>query len=60
MEIMWAYRPALDPPRGTSQVRDIGRWRWQPSRRGAIAFGVMCVAAMLALSNLSPFIYFQF
>ncbi len=60
MEIMWAYRPALAPPRGTSQVRDIGSWRWQPSRRGAIAFGMVCVAAMLALSNLSPFIYFQF
>jgi hypothetical protein len=60
MEIMWAYRPALEPPRGTSQVRDIGRWRWQPSRSGAIAYGALCVAAMLALSNLSPFIYFQF
>jgi alginate O-acetyltransferase complex protein AlgI len=60
MEMTWSYRPALDPPKGTSNVRQIRRLRWQPSRGTAVAFGLVCIAAVLALSNLSPFIYFQF
>ncbi|HEX2594127.1 MAG TPA: MBOAT family protein [Rhizomicrobium sp.] len=59
MELLWPYRPALEPPRGTSQVRVL-RGTWSPTRRNAIVVGTLCVAAVLALSNLSPFIYFQF
>jgi hypothetical protein len=60
MEMTWAYRPALDPPKGTSQVRKITWLAWRPSRLSAVAMGLVCIAAVLALSNLSPFIYFQF
>ena len=60
MEMTWRFRPALDPPKGTSSVRQIQWFRWQPSRASAVTMGLVCVAAMLALSNLSPFIYFQF
>ncbi|MGA7713890.1 MAG: MBOAT family O-acyltransferase [Rhizomicrobium sp.] len=60
MEITWSFRPALDPPKGTAGVRQIKRLRWKPSRASAITFGLVCIAAVLALSNLSPFIYFQF
>jgi D-alanyl-lipoteichoic acid acyltransferase DltB (MBOAT superfamily) len=60
MEITWAFNPALKPPAFASPIRDIGAWHWAPSRRSAVATGVLAIAAMLALSNLSPFIYFQF
>ena len=60
MEITWNFRPALDPPKGTAGVKQIKRLRWRPSRASAVTFGFVCIAAVLALSNLSPFIYFQF
>jgi D-alanyl-lipoteichoic acid acyltransferase DltB (MBOAT superfamily) len=60
MEITWRMRPALEPGPNAIPVRDAGRWSWKPSRRSAMAFGLACIAGLLALSNLSPFIYFQF
>jgi len=60
MEITWRLRPALQPPRKDAGVRDIGRWKWSPSPASAIAFGLLFVVSVMALSNLSPFIYFQF
>ncbi|MBV9046361.1 MAG: MBOAT family protein [Alphaproteobacteria bacterium] len=59
MEITWAYRPAL-PPASDTDLRDPGWLAWRPTRQQAIAYGVLCIVAVLALSNLSPFIYFQF
>ena len=60
MEITWRMNPALEPAANAIAVRDIGRWAWAPSRRSAVMFGLVCIAGLLALSNLSPFIYFQF
>ncbi len=60
MEITWKMRPALEPAPSAIPVRDIGRWAWLPSRKSAVAFGLLSIAGLLALSNLSPFIYFQF
>ncbi len=60
MEITWKMRPALEPAPSAVPVRDIGRLSWLPSRASAVAFGLLCIAGLLALSNLSPFIYFQF
>ena len=60
MEITWRMRPALEPSPASIPIRDIGRLAWQPSIASAIAFGILAIAALLALSNLSPFIYFQF
>ncbi len=60
MEMAWNFRPALNPPKGTSSVRQVRWLRWRPSRVNAVAYGLVCIAAVLALSNLSPFIYFQF
>jgi D-alanyl-lipoteichoic acid acyltransferase DltB (MBOAT superfamily) len=60
MEITWKMRPALEPSATSIPIRDIGRLAWLPSRRSAIAFGLLSIAGLLALSNLSPFIYFQF
>lgn len=60
MEITWRFHPALKPPPFASAIRDIGPWSWRPSHRSAIATGAVAIASLLALSNLSPFIYFQF
>ncbi|OJU56154.1 MAG: hypothetical protein BGO00_13595 [Alphaproteobacteria bacterium 62-8] len=60
MEITWRLRPALESYYRDAGVRDIGRWAWIPGTRSAIAFGLLFVVSVMALSNLSPFIYFQF
>jgi hypothetical protein len=60
MEITWRLRPALESYYRDAGVRDIGRWAWMPGTRSAIAFGLLFVVSVMALSNLSPFIYFQF
>ena len=59
MEMTWAYRPAL-PPGTDTALGPAGRLAWKPVRLQAVAYGMLCIVAMLALSNLSPFIYFQF
>jgi hypothetical protein len=41
-------------------VTPAARLSWQPTRLNAIAYGLLCIVAILALSNLKPFIYFQF
>jgi D-alanyl-lipoteichoic acid acyltransferase DltB (MBOAT superfamily) len=59
MEITWRLKPALE-----TRYRDAGlrktRWQWRPSRATAVVFGLLFVVSVMALSNLSPFIYFQF
>jgi len=59
MEITWRLKPALE-----TRYRDAGlrrtRWQWRPSTATAIVFGLLFVVSVMALSNLSPFIYFQF
>lgn len=59
MEITWRLKPALE-----TRYRDAGlrpaRWTWQPNTKTAVVFGLLFVICVLALSNLSPFIYFQF
>jgi hypothetical protein len=59
MEITWRLKPALE-----TRYRDAGlrqtRWQWQPTTTYAVAFGLLFVVSVMALSNLSPFIYFQF
>lgn len=60
MEILWAHNPALPSPYGEQPVSPARRFAWAPTRRHAILYGVLCIIAVLALSNLKPFIYFQF
>ncbi len=59
MEITWLLKPALE-----TRYRDAGlretRWQWRPSTATAVVFGLLFVVSVMALSNLSPFIYFQF
>jgi alginate O-acetyltransferase complex protein AlgI len=59
MEITWKYRPALAPDRAGAVGR-AGWLAWNPDARNAVVYGVLCIVAVLALSSLSPFIYFQF
>ncbi|MGZ5939696.1 MAG: MBOAT family O-acyltransferase, partial [Rhizomicrobium sp.] len=59
MEITWKFRPAL-PPGNDGQLQPAGWLAWRPNARNAILYGTLCIIAVLALSNLSPFIYFQF
>ncbi len=59
MEITWNFRPAL-PPENERGLSRAGRLAWSPNARNAIVYGVLCIVAVMALSNLSPFIYFQF
>ena len=59
MEITWAFRPALSPERNY-MPKSAGWLAWQPNIRNALLYAVLCIVGVLALSNLSPFIYFQF
>ncbi|HMH65825.1 MAG TPA: hypothetical protein VK515_09575, partial [Rhizomicrobium sp.] len=60
MELMWRYRPALPSPYADQPVAPAKRLSWQPTPLNAAAYGLLCIVAVLALSNLKPFIYFQF
>jgi len=60
MELMWRYRPALPSPYADQPVVPAKRLSWQPTPLNAAAYGLLCIVAVLALSNLKPFIYFQF
>jgi D-alanyl-lipoteichoic acid acyltransferase DltB (MBOAT superfamily) len=60
MEITWKLRPALEPPHGYAGVKAIKRMLWRPTAASAVMFAVLAVICVLSLSNLSPFIYFQF
>jgi len=60
MELMGRYRPALPSPYADQPVAAARRWAWQPTPRNAALYGLLCIVAVLALSNLKPFIYFQF
>ena len=60
MEIMWRHQPALPSPYERDPVMPASRLSWQPTRLQAVIYGLICIIAILALSNLKPFIYFQF
>jgi hypothetical protein len=60
MELMWRYRPALPSPYADQPVEPAKKLSWQPTALNAAAYGLLCIIAVLALSNLKPFIYFQF
>ena len=60
MQIMWRHNPALPSPYARDPVTPASRLAWQPTRLQACAYGLLCIVAILALSNLKPFIYFQF
>jgi hypothetical protein len=60
MEMMWRHNPALPSPYASEPVRPAARLSWKPTPLNAAAYGLLCIVAVLALSNLKPFIYFQF
>jgi alginate O-acetyltransferase complex protein AlgI len=60
MELMWRHRPALPSPYPDQPVVSARRLAWQPTPWNAAVYGLICILAVLALSNLKPFIYFQF
>jgi alginate O-acetyltransferase complex protein AlgI len=60
MEIMARYRPALPSPYADQPVEAAKRLSWRPVPLQAAVYGLICIMAVLALSNLKPFIYFQF
>src|SRR5690349_8524230 len=60
VELMGRYRPALPSPYADQPVLAASRLAWRPTRLNAAIYGLMCIVAVLALSNLKPFIYFQF
>jgi hypothetical protein len=60
MEMMWRHNPALPSPYAGEPVRPAARLSWNPTPLNAAAYGLLCIIAVLALSNLKPFIYFQF
>jgi hypothetical protein len=60
MELLWRYRPALPSPYPDQPVAPAKRFGWAPTRLQAGLYGLVCIVAVLALSNLKPFIYFQF
>ena len=60
MELMWRYRPALPSPYPDQPVEPARKLSWAPTPLNAAAYGLVCILSVLALSNLKPFIYFQF
>jgi hypothetical protein len=60
MQIMWRFDPALNSPYASDAVTPAQRLAWAPTPLHAAAYGLVCIVAVLALSNLKPFIYFQF
>jgi hypothetical protein len=58
--MMWRHSPALPSPYASEPVRPAARLSWKPTPLNAAAYGLLCIVAVLALSNLKPFIYFQF
>jgi hypothetical protein len=60
MQIVWRHDPALPSPYASEPVTPAAHLSWQPTRRQAAVYGLLCIIAVLALSNLKPFIYFQF
>jgi alginate O-acetyltransferase complex protein AlgI len=60
MEMLWRHDPALPSPYADQPVSPARRFFWRPTRLQAALYGVLCIVAVLALSNLKPFIYFQF
>jgi hypothetical protein len=60
MEMMWRHNPALPSPYADQPVVPAKRLSWRPTRTNAAVYGLACILAVLALSNLKPFIYFQF
>ena len=60
MQLLWKHDPALPSPYHNDPVTPAARLSWQPTRWQAAAYGLLCIVAVLALSNLKPFIYFQF
>jgi D-alanyl-lipoteichoic acid acyltransferase DltB (MBOAT superfamily) len=60
MEMMWRHNPALPSPYPGQPVAGAKRFSWRPTPINAAVYGLVCILAVLALSNLKPFIYFQF
>jgi alginate O-acetyltransferase complex protein AlgI len=60
MEMLWRHDPALPSPYADQPVTPARRIFWRPTRLQAALYGLLCIVAVLALSNLKPFIYFQF
>ncbi len=60
MEIMWRHNPALPSPYPDQPVAEAKKLSWSPTPVNAAVYGLVCILAVLALSNLKPFIYFQF
>jgi D-alanyl-lipoteichoic acid acyltransferase DltB (MBOAT superfamily) len=60
MQIVWRFNPALNSPYASDAVTPAQRLSWKPTPWNAAAYGLICIVAIMALSNLKPFIYFQF
>jgi D-alanyl-lipoteichoic acid acyltransferase DltB (MBOAT superfamily) len=60
MEMLWRHDPALPSPYADQPVSPAPRFFWRPTLLQAALYGLLCIVAVLALSNLKPFIYFQF
>jgi alginate O-acetyltransferase complex protein AlgI len=58
-QIMCRFEPSL-PDKVVSEDASESRFTWQPSRRHAIAIGVLFGLGFLALGRPTEFLYFQF
>jgi len=59
-QLMARYRPAFDTYKGKSESSCWQWMQWQPRRRWAIVCSVVTLLAILGLTRVSEFLYFQF
>lgn len=60
-QLMRKYRPAIDPTGVTCDaVTPLPRIRWRPIPAYAIATAVLLFLSILSMTQISPFLYFQF
>jgi len=57
-QLMRQFRPVL--PTNKNRVIYPYRLQWQPTRRWAALFALVLVIAILSLTRITEFLYFQF
>ncbi len=59
-QIMQKFAPALDTYVGKNKPTSIIKWQWKPNMINALIITIIGYIAIISMSRISPFLYFQF